>query len=206
MEKLSRKQREKLRKKFDIMEAAESAFALKGFHGATMAEISTVSEFPLATIYKLFGNKENIYFELLDIKAKKLICVLEELISRDDICPHEKLKGGVDASFLFYKDNRNFVRLYLQERQRLGTILPKDLKKQLRRTVNQFLNAFIKVFDEGMEKDVFKFYSSTDCAELFVGMINSAASNWLINGENDELFKEKLDTSLAIFIGGISRN
>ena len=206
MEKLSRKQREIKRKKFDILNAAEFAFASKGFHGATMVEISAISEFPLATIYKLFGSKEKIYFELLKKKGKTLTKELEKSILFQDMPPEKKLKTGLETHYKFFQDNRNFTKIYLQERQRLGCILPDDLRNEIRGISDKLFRLFSQVFQEGIDKDQFKPYSSKESAELFVGMISSAVSNWLINGENDDLLKKRLDTSLSIFIGGISKN
>ncbi len=46
MTELTRKEREKKRKRDEILEASLSVFVQKGYHGATMAEISQASEYP----------------------------------------------------------------------------------------------------------------------------------------------------------------
>ena len=61
----SRKEKEHLTRRADILKAAESLFAEKGFHGATMADLATESEFSVGTLYKFFGSKEEVYYILI---------------------------------------------------------------------------------------------------------------------------------------------
>jgi len=205
MDKLTRKQREDKRKKFDIIQAALTAFAAKGFHGATMAEISTESEFPLATIYKLFGSKEQIYFELLKKKGEELTSYIELSISDKTVSPKIRLKKGLDTHYRFCKKNRDFTKIYLEERQRLGTILPEDLKNRTGKLLDKLFNLFAGVLQEGIDKGHFEPYSNRDTAEIFVSIISSAASNWLIYNESDQRLEKRLNTGFEIFIRGICK-
>lgn len=204
MGKPDRKQREEKRKKYDIIQAALSAFASKGFHGATMAEISAESQFPLATIYKLFGSKEKIYFELLIIKGSELTSLIEISVSDQNLSPEQKLRKSIETHYDFCINNKEFTKIYLEERQRLGSILPWTLKEKISGLLAKLLNIFTAVFQEGIDKGKFKPYSSKEAAELFIGMISTAVSSWLINNENSEILKKRLDTSLSVFIGGVS--
>ena len=61
----SRKEKEYLTRRTDILKAAESLFAEKGFHGATMADLAAQSEFSVGTLYKFFGSKEEVYYILI---------------------------------------------------------------------------------------------------------------------------------------------
>ena len=87
MEPLSRKEREKKRKREEILAAALSVFAQKGYHGATMAEISQVSEYPLGTIYKFFQGKERIYHEMVMETGVALGDILLDIIKKNEGSP-----------------------------------------------------------------------------------------------------------------------
>jgi len=205
MEQLTRKDREDRRKKYDIIYVAVSEFSSKGFYGTTMADISKSSEFPLATIYRLFESKEQIYFELLDKKARELIFSIENTIQNSIQGTVHKLKNGLCAYCNFCIENREFTKIYLEERQRLDRILNPDHKNHILLMIKNVFLLFEKVFQEGIDKDEFKPYSSKEMGILFVGMITSVLSNWVIYQTSDEDLKSKFDMGFEIFTQGIFR-
>ena len=73
-DKLSRREREKIRHRREMIEAAKKLFALKGFRGTTLDEIAEEAEFGKGTLYNYFENKEDIYVETL---ASVFIAVAE---------------------------------------------------------------------------------------------------------------------------------
>ena len=62
---MNRKERERLFKKQEILDAAIKIFAKKGFKATTLDEIAEKSEFGKGTIYNYFSNKEEIYKETI---------------------------------------------------------------------------------------------------------------------------------------------
>ena len=62
---MNRKERERLFKKQEILDAAIKIFATKGFKATTLDEIAEKSEFGKGTIYNYFSNKEEIYKEII---------------------------------------------------------------------------------------------------------------------------------------------
>jgi len=60
---VNRAEREKERKRQEILDAAEKLFAEKGFKHVTMAEIAKAAEFTRKTIYSYFASKEDLYLE-----------------------------------------------------------------------------------------------------------------------------------------------
>jgi AcrR family transcriptional regulator len=206
MEKITRKQKENKRRKFDIIEAALNSFAKKGFHGATMAEISNESELPLATIYALFKSKEKIYFELLTIKGKELTKLIENAVADKNVSALKRLEKGMEKHFYFCLENKNFTKIYLEERQRIWAFLEDDLKSEVKILLDRLFNLFADVFTEGIDKGQFKNYPARELSEIFVSMITSAASSWLINKETEAKFKKRLDTGFEIFSSGLLKN
>jgi len=64
MSTISRREREKLQRRIDIVKAAESLFSEKGFKGTTMQEISERVELSKGTIYLYFKSKEELYLSV----------------------------------------------------------------------------------------------------------------------------------------------
>lgn len=60
-----RKQHEALQRRRSILAAARQIFRLKGYAGATVAEIAQTAELATGTLYLYFTGKDAIYIELL---------------------------------------------------------------------------------------------------------------------------------------------
>ena len=65
MSKLSRREREKLQRRTDIIDAAERRFLEKGFDGVSMDEIACDLELSKPTLYLYFKNKESLYLAVV---------------------------------------------------------------------------------------------------------------------------------------------
>ncbi len=62
---LTRKERERIFKKQEILDASIKIFAEKGFKATTLDEIAEKSEFGKGTLYNYFSSKEEIYKEII---------------------------------------------------------------------------------------------------------------------------------------------
>ncbi len=62
---LSRKERERLRHRREILAAGERVFARKGYYNATVEEIAREAEFAVGTIYNFFDGKEALYTSIV---------------------------------------------------------------------------------------------------------------------------------------------
>jgi len=63
---LTRKEREKLFKRFEILNAAIALFAKNGYEETRLEDIAEQAEFGKGTIYNYFETKEDIYLEIID--------------------------------------------------------------------------------------------------------------------------------------------
>ena len=75
---LSRKEREKLNRKKDIMDAAAVLFSVKGFDHTTLEEIAAKAEFGTGTIYNYFQSKKEIFHSIVESVFDANIELLEE--------------------------------------------------------------------------------------------------------------------------------
>jgi TetR/AcrR family transcriptional regulator len=81
-EMLSRRERERLRHKQEILFAALRLFSARGFHKVSMQEIASAAEFATGTLYRFFPNKDAIYNELVETSgariAKTMAAILDQ--------------------------------------------------------------------------------------------------------------------------------
>ena len=68
--KLSRKERDRLRHRDEILQAALTLFAEKSYPNVSMQEIAETAEFSVGTLYNLFESKDALLDELLDRNTK----------------------------------------------------------------------------------------------------------------------------------------
>ena len=60
-------------RKARILQAAEEVFSKRGYTQATLDEIIKVADTGKGTVYKYFGNKENLFYTLVEGKQKVLM-------------------------------------------------------------------------------------------------------------------------------------
>lgn len=88
-----RKEKEKLTRRNDIINAAEIIFTAKGFEYATMDDIAKEAGFTKKTLYSYFNSKEELYYEIMLRGFKTLNNVCDQALSKQsDISEGEKIK------------------------------------------------------------------------------------------------------------------
>jgi hydroxymethylglutaryl-CoA reductase len=88
-----RKEREKERRRQQIMVAAKRVFTEKGFNKATMEDIAQEAELSPGTLYLYFKNKEELYASLSLRILQYLLIRVEHVNDEKDTGPEEKLKS-----------------------------------------------------------------------------------------------------------------
>jgi AcrR family transcriptional regulator len=202
-EKISRKEREYLTHREEILSAAEKVFAAKGFFPTTMSDIAREAEFGTGTLYKYFKSKEELYFTLIDVKVEEINHLVKgELLQKTSAV--ERIKKVLRLQFEFFERNRDFFKIYISERNRFEWTVKDDLGKGLHEKMVAYINTLAKVMRQGTEEGEFRPLNSMDLAHTLVGIVNSFVFEWLISREPYPLIS-KLDTVLGIFLGGVQR-
>ena len=73
-----RKEREKLKRREDILDAAAKIFFSKGIHNSTMDDVAAEAELSKGTLYLYFKSKEEIHWEITQRHFKKVSSRMEE--------------------------------------------------------------------------------------------------------------------------------
>lgn len=176
---LSRKEREHKRRREEILEAALSVFAERGYYGTTMAQISQRSEYPLGTIYKYFSGKEQIFHDMVMDRGFRLGRLIAEAASRKDLPPKERAYACLMANATFLRSNQAFVRVYISLRSSVDMILSPEFSADINRMHDRMLAIYTEIFQEGVEKGAFRPYPAEDLSMLFYGVIFSAIWPWV---------------------------
>ena len=168
----SRKEREYLRHRQEILKVALKLFSEKGFHNVSMHEIAEKSEFAVGTLYKFFSNKEELYKALMleasNVFHSSLMAALAT--SGNEL---EKIKACVEAKIKVFLDNLDYVRLYLAETRGAGFNVKAGLDTDIKVRYEQFLKKLANVFESGIKRRVFKKFDPYLLAVALDGISNA---------------------------------
>ncbi|HCY85067.1 MAG TPA: TetR/AcrR family transcriptional regulator [Desulfobacteraceae bacterium] len=201
--KLTRKERDDLRKRREILAAALEIFASRGFHSTTMAQISKVSQYPLGTIYKYFPGKKEMYHDLVINRVRDLGHILAEIRTDDSRSVNDKLKACLRAQTEFYKANQEVVKIYISERSNIDAVAMPKLNEKVNTFHDRMVGLFQDLFEQGIKSGEFKAYPSKDMAELYADIVHSAAWASLFKDDTPEQEDQRLSMIFDMFTTGI---
>jgi AcrR family transcriptional regulator len=109
---ISRRQRELTFRNRLILEAAEEIFAARGFQGASIEDIATHAEVAIATLYKMFGSKEDIFATLVEHRQDEFLAHVGTF-ARAGSTPQLQIERLVEAVFRYFDDHQAAFRIYI---------------------------------------------------------------------------------------------
>lgn len=168
----SRKEREYLRHRQEILKVALKLFSEKGFHNVSMHEIAEKSEFAVGTLYKFFSNKEDLYRALMLEASNVFHSSLMAALSTSG-SELEKIRACVEAKIKVFMDNLDYVRLYMAETQGVSFNVKTSLDPEIMDRYEKFLKQLARVFENGIKKRLFKKFEPYLLAVALDGISNA---------------------------------
>jgi AcrR family transcriptional regulator len=110
MTKLSRRQREKKRRKTEILDAAEIIFARDGFENASMNAIANKAEFSKRTLYKYFEDKIDLYLTVA-LRLYKDLYNYSASHNYQGVNGYDQIRESFDVIYDFYVRKENSFRI-----------------------------------------------------------------------------------------------
>jgi AcrR family transcriptional regulator len=117
----ARKERERRQHRQEILTAALTLFARKGFHAVSMQEIAAAAEFATGSLYNFFQSKEDLYFELLVSCAEAAFGLILPALEGSRREP-QKVADFIRLHEQLVCEHRAAIQLFLLERR--GQYLP----------------------------------------------------------------------------------
>ncbi len=152
-EQLSRKERERLQHKQEILDTALRLFSEQGFHNVSMQQIAEASEFSVGTLYNFFDGKETLFEELIDSCGEKIIAALVAVMDAPGT-EVERLTNFIRYACTLLEEHAQFIKLYVSE---LGTKSVKLSKKHAKGEFDAVLvNGLEQILENGMRKGLFR--------------------------------------------------
>jgi AcrR family transcriptional regulator len=126
---MSQKSKEEVVSEFrvqSIQDAAMRVIARKGMAAATMQEIAEEAKVAKGTIYLYFRDRDELVEKTFETAITQLIDKVESAMQAEPTL-ERKIRAAMSAKFAFFRENREFFRLYISLR------LPEGDAQQQRR-------------------------------------------------------------------------
>lgn len=151
-----RKEREKGRRRQQIMIAAKRVFSFKGFNKATMEDIASEAELSPGTLYLYFKNKDELCASLSLRILQYLNIRVKHVSSEKGLEPEQRLDTLKEAMYDVYEfDPLILINMFrLQSSETLNNLSP-ELIKDITELFNSSLGAMASIFEDGINKGVF---------------------------------------------------
>ncbi|MEW6719065.1 MAG: TetR/AcrR family transcriptional regulator [Thermodesulfobacteriota bacterium] len=181
VQRLPRREREKLAQREEILAAALDLFSEKGYPNVSMQEISEKAEFAIGTLYKFFRSKEELYRALLREKATRFHDALAETIAAGS-GEIEKLRNFVRVKGELFRAHAAMIRIYFSETQGARHNFLAGFDCEMREYREDILRKLAAVFRSGMDGG--RFRKGRDPYHLAIaleGLTNAFLLLWLEN-------------------------
>jgi AcrR family transcriptional regulator len=202
-----RKEREKERRRQQIIVAAKRVFSDKGFNKATMEDIAKEAELSPGTLYLYFKNKEELYASL-SLRILQYLHIRVTHVNKDRaLAPEKKLPALMDAMFDVYDFDPMIIinMFHLQSSETLKN-LSDAMLEEIKALSQKSIGTIAKIFEEGIANGIYIDRHPVALADIFWSMFSGVvlweASKKIISADKDYL-KSTLSTAFELFERGI---
>ena len=196
---LSRKERERLQHRRDILNIALKLFSEHGFHNVSMQQIAECSEFAVGTLYNFFDSKEHLFEELINNTGQQVINEFLQILNSDGN-EKEIIQAFIRHQPEFQEKHGNILKLYISE---IGI---KYLKLSKIRDVNNIhevldskLNQIIK---QGIQKGFFRVVDHEIAAKTLSSILETIVFETTGHCDKDEI-TDKFKKVEQLFLDGL---
>ncbi|BBO84748.1 TetR/AcrR family transcriptional regulator [Desulfosarcina ovata] len=205
-----RKERERERRRQQIIVAAKRVFSEKGFNKATMEDIAKEAELSPGTLYLYFKNKEELYASL-SLRILQYLHIRVSHVNKEaGLAPDQKLKALMDAMYDVYDFDPLIIinMFHLQSSETLKN-LSDTLLDEIKNLSQKSIGAISKIFEEGIDQGIYIDRHPVALADIFWAMFSGVvlweASKKIITADKDYL-KSTLATAFELFERGIRKD
>jgi TetR/AcrR family transcriptional regulator len=201
LENLPRRERQNLRQRRGILDAALRLFSEKGYNNVSMHEIAGEAEFGIGTLYKFFTNKEDLYKALIMEVAKTWHRVLMQALEQES-SPLRAIKKYIAVRRKLFSENLPIMRLYFAETRGASFNIRAGLDQDLLRLYDEGIEKLASIFEKGIKDHVFRHLDPYQMALALDGTINALLFR-IMNDPARFRDGDNLSTAADIFFRGV---
>lgn len=202
--KLSRRERQKIRNRDEILEVALDLFAEKGFHNVSMHEIANQADFAIGTLYSVFENKEELYKAILLELSRKFQDERSAALAEggDEIT---QIRNCLEAKGRVFMNNLKAIDLYYAETRGASYNVRIGMPAEVRQSYESYLQRLAGIFERGIKRGLFHALDPNDLAVAIDSLANTAL--YLVRADEKQgPYTKKVEAMMRIFFGPVLRD
>jgi len=199
--KLSRREREKLVHRQQIIEAAERVFVKNGFVNTTIEQVAREAEFSVGTIYKFFENKEQLCQSVVDNIINEFSTAFEKQILVKSN-PLDALIALIKLRLYHVEKHGGFFRHLMELKPGARVIPDMAIPERWRGVYDEYLKKLARIFQKAINKGWLRKMNPLHTAVAMEGVINSFIAFWERNNFKGSL-EERVQTIKDNFLNHI---
>jgi TetR/AcrR family transcriptional regulator, cholesterol catabolism regulator len=188
-------------KRREVIHAAATVFAEKGFEAATLNDVAELVGTDRATLYYYFRGKDELLHEAVRTGTAANLTEVERILKLDEP-PDEKLRLIVERLLFSYEEDYPYMYVYIQEHMRKVASEDDSWAKEMTRLTRRFESVSLQLIKQAVAEGRFREDVRPElAANALFGMINWT-HRWFRPGKR--LSSEELSASFwAIFFDGM---
>ncbi|MCF8261043.1 MAG: TetR/AcrR family transcriptional regulator [Melioribacteraceae bacterium] len=198
---MSRRDRERLFKRNEILNASLRIFAEKGFKQTTLDEIAEVSEYGKGTIYNYFSNKEEIYTAIMEEVSFIFSSRIKEIYS-ENLSVFDFLTNLTKMFFEFYETNQPVFLLMVRIRTDFIESDALNKSELFRCNHTETLGLYREVLQNGIDSGEIKPIDIDNFITFYRGALFHFISHSKHNGNKNSI-EENTNFIINIVFNGI---
>jgi AcrR family transcriptional regulator len=181
MSRQTRRQKEKLRRRNEILAAARKVFSGKGYHNATLDDVASRAELGKGTIYWYFSSKADLFMAVLEAVAEEGLVRAREAIEKSRSC-RSRIEAIAREELKHLARNQFLVRIVSSE----AVFTTKEMKKALddfvserRRLHRELVEGVLR---DGVRSGEIRKVDITKISNMLLSIFHSSAYFWMFEG------------------------
>jgi len=197
---LSRKEREKLRNREAILEAAVHLFAQNGFTETKLEDVATLAEFGKGTLYNYFENKDDLLSSAFEYAIARVIQYLDERLA-DVSDPLDRLRLIVNAQFEYYRDEGDFLKVVMANQQIIAHAIHQGQGNDLLHKFHYLRKLTLVEIQKALDLKLLR----PGNAERYAGYLSGMIHGQIRSLTNHEIELDDVDSDeiMNIFLNGV---
>lgn len=167
----------------EILDAARTVFASRGFEGATIDAIALTAGVAKGTVYLYFDSKRDLFLAALREGVLALHAEVAEEMYAAATC-EAKLHAFIAGRFQYFSRNREFFRIYYREFTHLLTGTA-NVQPEFQDLYEQQAALLEAVLADGVRSGQLRPFDVPKTARLIYDLIRAALAQHILHGERE---------------------
>ncbi len=191
----------KLRRRGEIVRAAVTVFAERGYFAARMREVAERAGVADGTLYLYFKGKEHLLVSILEEYAEAfLVRARRDADAVED--PRDKLRVVVERHLLSMESDRPLAQVFQIELRHTRRFL----RQVARGRVAEYLGLLETIIEDGAKRGTFRADIPAGLAARAVfGAVDEQVTSWVLSGRPGRLGNQATPLLKLIFDGLVSQ-